>query len=72
MNVVLFAAVAISLFSLGSAYVLLRRLKDWRHGFLAAMTIFVAVIILIQGSVHFLSASFDWRVQQIDHQLCQS
>jgi PAS domain S-box-containing protein len=47
MSLSLLASILISVFAFGAALALLRRFEDWRFGFLAAMTAFMAAAIAI-------------------------
>ena len=62
MSLALIASILISLFAFGAALVLLWRLRDWRFGFLAALTAFIsatiAVYYLARATVGFATGNF--------------
>ena len=60
MNVSLLASVIISMFAFGSATTLLLRYRNWRFGFLAAVTAGMAAFLLVCYSGHLFTASTDW------------
>ena len=70
MNLSLLASALISLFALGGAVVLLRRYGDWRFGFLAAATAFMATLMTFHFSFQlFISAQTGWVISQRPEQI---
>ena len=62
MNLSLFASVVISIFAVGGAIVLLRRYGDWRVGFFAALTAFMATLMAVYFSAELVMAPPGWSV----------
>ena len=54
-------AIAISLFSVGAAVILLWRYRDWRFGFLAALCLFGSAWVLTAQISHLLVDNAVWR-----------
>jgi PAS domain S-box-containing protein len=54
MSLTLFASVMISMFAFGGAYILLLRFKEWRYGFMAAVTVFVTAVLVVYGTLQLL------------------
>ena len=57
MSLTLFASVMISMFAFGGAHILLLRFREWRYGFLAAVTAFVTAVIVVYGTIQLLDQS---------------
>ena len=62
MNLSLFASVVISIFALGGSIVLLRRYGDWRVGFFAALTAFMATVMAVYFTAELVMAPPGWVV----------
>ncbi len=60
MNLSLFASVIISIFAVGGSIVLLRRYGDWRVGFFAAMTAFMATLMAVYFTAELVMAPPGW------------
>ena len=53
----------ISIFAFGAAHILLLRFRDWRFGFMAALTAFITAIMAVYGASRLLNTSRgDWSV----------
>jgi len=62
MMVGLFLAIAISLFAVGGAVILLWRYRDWRFGFLAALCLFAAAWVLTSQVSRLLALGQGWSL----------
>ncbi len=60
MNLSLFASVVISVFAVGGSIVLLRRYGDWRVGFFAALTAFMATLMAVYFTAELILAPPGW------------
>ncbi len=60
MNLSLFASVVISVFAVGGSIVLLRRYGDWRVGFFAALTAFMATLMAVYFTAELVMAPPGW------------
>ena len=59
MSLALLASILVSIFAFGAALVLLRRFEDWRFGFLAATTAFMAATVAIYYSFRVVASVED-------------
>jgi PAS domain S-box-containing protein len=59
-------AIAISLFAVGGATLLLWRYRDWRFGFLAALCLFAAAWVLTSQVSRLLALGEDWSLKLSD------
>ena len=57
MSLTLFASVMISMFAFGGAHILHLRFKEWRYGFMAAITAFVTAVLVVYGTIQLLDQS---------------
>jgi len=62
MMVGLFLAIAISLFAVGGAVILLWRYRDWRFGFLASLCLFAAAWVLTAQISRLLALAEGWSL----------
>ncbi|MDJ0944268.1 MAG: ATP-binding protein [Kiloniellales bacterium] len=62
MNLSLFASVVISVFAVGGSIVLLRRYGDWRVGFFAALTAFMATLMAVYFTAELFMAPPGWAM----------
>jgi hypothetical protein len=60
MTIGLFLAIAISLFSVSGAVILLWRYRDWRFGFLAGLSLFASAWVLAVQASHLLAQREGW------------
>ena len=65
MNTVVMISIAISVFAFGAAQILLLRFKDWRFGFLAALTAFLTAVMLAYQSLQLLAEKMGWVIPMV-------
>jgi signal transduction histidine kinase len=53
-------SIAVSLFAFGGALMLLLRFREWRFGFLAAMTAFLTAVLAVYLILNFLAEPMGW------------
>ena len=69
MNLSLFASVVISIFAVGGSIVLLRRYGDWRVGFFAALTAFMATLMAVYFTAELVKAPPGWVMTDSNGQI---
>ena len=65
----LFLAIAISLFAVGGAVILLWRYRDWRFGFLAGLSLFASAWVLTAQVSQLLGEGTGWSGSRGDRAL---